>query len=215
MRTTSILILVATLMAFSAGLALAEDALNVDNTTAAQSVTNQTDVAMPQETVSKYTQLSNYTKEAPTVLGESISKEYSDVSKIADRTSVFSREADSTTPSVKVRITNINTGENKWVEVANQAVGSWDMTGWTLVSAGNATFTFPALSLDMGTSIRIHEVSGIPTKTDIYTNSTAPLWTDNMITLQDAAGNAVSKYDISAAPTQTVWVNPLNRLIQY
>jgi hypothetical protein len=215
MRNASILILVATLMAFSAGLALAEDALNAGNTTAALNATNDTKVVEPQENVSKYKQLSTVTLKTVKALDIEVPEGYTDVSKTADRANVFSREADSTTPSVKVRITNVNTAEDKWVEVTNQAVGSWNMTGWTLASAGNATFTFPALALDSGAFIRVHEKSGVPTKTDLYTDSASPLWTDNVITLQDATGAAISKYDISAAPTETARVNPLAKLIQY
>ena len=210
------LILLAVLMAFSAGPVLAQDALNATNVTTVQNITNNTTVTTTvAEPVSKYKQLSNYTEGEALVLGKNIVQEYSDVTTTADKDSVFSREAGTTTPAVKVSITNVNMVGEKYVEVANLAVGAWDLTGWTLASAGNATYTFPEFVLDDGLSVRIHEGNGPVTKTDLYTNSTAPLWIDDEISLQNAEGNAISKYDLLSAPDKTEWSNPLNHLIQY
>ena len=175
MRSANMLILLALLMAFSVGTVLAQDALNATNVTTAQNITNNTTVTTTvAEPVSKYKQLSNYTEGEAQVLGKNIAQEYSDVTTTADKDSVFSREAGTTTPAVKVSITNVNMVGEKYVEVANLAVGSWDLTGWTLASAGNATYTFPEFVLDDGLSVRIHEGNGPVTKTDLYTNSTAP-----------------------------------------
>ncbi len=121
------------------------------------------------------------------------------MTKAADTNVVFSREAGVPAPSVKVNITKVNTVGDKYVQIANLAVGAWDLTGWKLVSAGNATYTFPAFSLDNGMSVKVHEGNGSGTATDMYTNSTAPLWIDNVVALQDATGSVISSYDISAA----------------
>jgi hypothetical protein len=216
MRSANMLILLALLMAFSVGTVLAQDALNATNVTTAQNITNNTTVTTSvAEPVSKYKQLSNYTEGEALVLGKNIVQEYSDVTTTADKDSVFSREAGTTTPAVKVSITNVNMVGEKYVEVANLAVGAWDLTGWTLSSAGDATYTFPEFVLDDGLSVRIHEGNGPVTKTDLYTNSTAPLWIDDEISLQNAEGNAISKYDLLSAPDKTKWSNPLNSLIQY
>ena len=138
------------------------------------------------------------------------------MTETADTNVVFSREAGVPAPSVKVNITDVNTEGDKYVQITNQAVGAWDLTGWKLVSAGNTTYTFPAFSLDDGLSVKVHEGSGSGTATDMYTNSTAPLWIDNVVALQDATGNVISTYDISKAPTApAVYVDPLARRIQY
>ncbi len=218
MRSESVLLLLAVLMAFTSGLVLAEDAQSampaaIDAN--ATNVTNVTTVAAPQETISKYTQLSNATPAKTQVLGKELVKEYSDVTKTADTSAVFTREAGATTPSVKVAITNVNIAGDKWVQVTNQAVGSWDMKGWKLVSAGNATFTFPDIALDMGQSIQIHEGNGAGNKANLFTNSTSPLWTDNEVSLQDADGTTISRYNVPAVPVKTKYVDPLAKQIQY
>jgi hypothetical protein len=216
MRSASMLILLALLMAFSAGTVLSEDALNATNVTTDQNITNTTTVTTTvTEPVSKYKQLSNYTEGAALVLGKNIAQEYSDVTRTADKNSVFSREAGTTTPAVKVRITNVNTIGEKFVEVTNQAVGSWDLTGWMLASAGNATYTFPEFILDDRLSVRVHEGNGAGTKTDLYTNSTTPLWIDDEVSLHNAEGNTISRYDLLSSPDKTIGSNDLDRLIQY
>jgi len=183
----------------------------------AQNVTETPQVAAPQETASRFKQLSNYTKGASAVLGKSIPSGYSDVTKVADTNVVFSREPGVPAPAVKVNITKVNTVGDKYVQIANLAVGAWNLTGWKLVSAGNTTtYTFPAFSLDNGLSVKVHEGSGSGTDADMYTNSTAPLWIDNVVALQDATGNVISTYDISNAPTAPAkYVDPLAKQIQY
>jgi hypothetical protein len=169
----------------------------------------------PQETASRFKQLSTFVEGETTVLGKNTTQEYQDVSATVDRGNVFTRAAGELTPAVKVAISKVNTGDDKYVEVTNQAVGSWDITGWTLASAGNTTFTFPELILDEEGFVRVHEGEGTGSESDIYTNSTAPLWIDNLVSLQDADGSIISTYDVSAAPAPGAWVDPLARQIQY
>ncbi|MFA6371971.1 MAG: lamin tail domain-containing protein, partial [Methanothrix sp.] len=215
MRSLSALILLTVLVTLSSGAVLAQDALNVTKDMNATNDTVVVDVApveeaaapltetveateaIPQETASRFKQLSIFVKGSTTVLGKNIAQEYMDVSKTANRDTVFTRDAGSSTPAVKVGITKVNTAEDKYVQVTNQAVGSWDLTGWTLASAGNTTFTFPALTLQEEASIRVHEGEGYGSTTDIYTNSSNPLWIDNLVSLQDADGSIISTYDVS------------------
>jgi hypothetical protein len=171
--------------------------------------------AAPQETASRFKQLSTFVEGETTVLGKNMTQEYQDVSATVDRGNVFTRAAGELTPAVKVAISKVNTGDDKYVQVTNQAVGSWDIAGWTLASAGNTTFTFPAIILEEESSIRVHEGEGTGSESDIYTNSTAPLWIDNLVSLQDADGSIISTYDVSAAPAPGAWVDPLARQIQY
>jgi len=176
------------------------------------------EVAVVEETASRFKQLSNYTAGTSLVLGKALPEGYSDVATSADRAAVFSRDSGIPAPSVKVTITNVvNTAEDKYVQVTNEAIGEWDMTGWTLESAGVATFVFPQLVLEDGTSIKVHEGMGAGTATDIYTNSTEPLWVDNIVTLKDAAGNILTSYDVTtaAAEVATEYVDPWKDMIQY
>ncbi len=169
------------------------------------------EVAVATETASRFKQLSNYTAGTSMVLGKALPGGYSDVA-------VFSRDSGIPAPSVKVTIARVvDTPGDKYVQVANEAVGEWDMTGWTLESAGVATFVFPQLVLEDGTSIKVHEGMGAGTATDIYTNSTEPLWVDNIVTLKDAAGNILTSYDVTtaAAEVATEYVDPWKDMIQY
>jgi hypothetical protein len=215
MRSVIVLMLLAAIIAFSPGLSLAEDALNATDATNVTNAVNATSVIVPLEPVSKYKQLSTFTAGTMQALGKNIPPGYRDVIQTADEGVVFSREPGATAPSVKVAITKVNTAGEKWVQVTNQAVGAWDIAGWKFVSAGNATFAFPAFSLKSGKSVKVIEGNGAGSATDMYTNSTAPLWTDNLISLQDAADNTISSYDISSAPKETGWVNPLTKRIDY
>lgn len=170
------------------------------------------------EPASRFTQLSNFTAGTSAVLGKALPGGFSDVTTSADRASVFSRDSGVPAPSVKVTITRIvDTPEDKYVQVTNEAVGEWDLTGWMLESAGTATFVFPALVLEDGTSVNVHEGMGTSTATDIYTNSTEPLWIDNIVTLKDAAGNVITSYDVTTAPAEvtTGYVDPWKDQIQY
>lgn len=176
------------------------------------------EVAVATETASRFKQLSNYTAGTSMVLGKALPGGYSDVATSADRAAVFSRDSGIPAPSVKVTITRVvDTPGDKYVQVANEAVGEWDMTGWTLESAGVATFVFPELVLNASTSIKVHEGMGAGTATDTYTNSTEPLWINNIVTLKDAAGNTLTSYDVTtaAAEVATEYVDPWKDMIQY
>lgn len=230
MRSLSALILLAALVTLSPGCVLAQDASNAtidmnatNETTAidaapvaeAAAPLTETAQATPQETASRFKQLSTFVKGATTVLGKNTAQEYMDVSMTANRDTVFTREAGVSTPAVKVGITKVSTTEDKYVQVTNQAVGSWDLMGWTLASAGNTTFTFPSLTLEEKAFVRVHEGEGVGSNTDIYTNNTASLWIDNLVSLQNADGTIISTYDVSTAPAANAWVDPLASQIQY
>lgn len=197
------------------------EAINVSEApveSAVEDVAVEEVIEAPLTTGSRFLQLSNFTAGTSAVLGKALPSGYSDVTTSADRTEVFSRDSGVPTPSVKVTITRIiDTPEDRYVQVTNEAVGEWDLTGWMLGSAGTTTFIFPALVLEDGKSIRVHEGSDAGTAADIYTNSTAPLWIDNIVTLKDAAGNIITSYDVTTAPVEitTEYVDPWKGQIQY
>ena len=177
-----------------------------------------TETPVATETPSRFKQLSNFTAGTSATLGKGLPGGYSDVTTSADRAAVFARDSGVPAPSVKVTITNVvDTPEDRYVQVTNEAVGEWDLAGWMLESAGTTTFLFPALTLEDGDSIRVHEGMGAGTAADIYTNSTEPLWIDNVVTLKDAAGKVVTSYDVTTVPAvkATGYVDPWKDQIQY
>jgi hypothetical protein len=97
----------------------------------------------------------------------------SDVTRLANIAGIFRPN-----PSVGVGIASVNTAE-RWVQITNTGIDAWNMTGWMLSSDGNTTFTFPDFELEDGTSVRVREGTGNSTATEIYTNSTAPPWTEH------------------------------------
>jgi hypothetical protein len=189
----------------------AEPAAPANETPAATAVA--TEAVAPAE-ASRFKQLSVYSG-ASSVLGKNEAQSFTDVSVSANPKQVFTRGAGDLSPSTKLGINSVGTGDDKYVEVKSQAVGEWDLSGWTLSSAGVTTFTFPAVTLEEGAAIRVHEGEGFGSKTDIYTNSTTPLWTENLISLSDAEGDVISTFDVSAQPAATAWVDPLADQIQY
>ena len=163
---------------------------------------------------SRFKQLSVYAGES-TVLGKSAAAGYTDVSATTDRTAVFTRDAGELSPSTKLGISKVGTGNDRFVEVTSQAVGEWDLANWSLSSGGSTTYTFPTLILEEGAAVRVHEGAGAASATDIYTNISAPLWIDSLVSLLDGEGDVVSTFDISAQPAQVKWVDPLTKQIQY
>jgi len=191
--------------------AVVEAAAPVNETPAATEVAAE--AAAPTD-ASRFKQLSVYAGES-SVLGKNEAQSFTDVSVSANPTAVFTRDAGKLSPSTKLGISSVGTGDDKYVEVKSQAVGEWDLTGWTLSSAGATTFTFPALTLEEGAVVRVHEGEGEGSATDIYTNSTTPLWTENLISLSDAEGDVISTFDASTQTAASAWVDPLASQIQY
>jgi len=191
--------------------AVVEAAAPINETAAATEVAAE--AAAPTD-ASRFKQLSVYAGES-SVLGMNEAQSFTDVSVSANPTAVFTRDAGKLSPSTKLGISSVGTGDDKYVEVKSQAVGEWDLSGWTLSSAGATTFTFPALTLEEGAVVRVHEGEGAGSATDIYTNSTTPLWTENLISLSDAEGDVISTFDASTQSAASVWVDPLASQIQY
>lgn len=225
MRNMISLILLAALVALSGGLALAQD---TGNATIAQNETNGSAVeavaaaveevaaveAPVEAGASRFTQLSVYDGSS-SVLGKGEAQEMMDVSQSASPSAVFTRDAGELSPSAKLGITSLGLGDDKYVTVTSKAVGEWDLTGWTLSSADSTTYTFPAFTLNEGAVVRVHEGEGQDGEADLYTNSAAPLWIDNIVSLADAEGDIISSYDVSTQPAASAWVDPLAKQIQY
>jgi len=187
----------ALVLAFGAGLSIAQDASNATDQAAVESAVD-------------LNESSNITIAAPEVLGVIAPKAYQDVTKTAEVQSVFSRN-----PSENLNITDVDTAE-KWLAITNRGIATTDLAGWSITSNGNATFVFPTYELAAKASVKVREGSGAGTKGELFTNSSAPLWIGDVVELIDASGVPVGQFQISAKPPQPVAVkDPLKGLIQF
>ncbi len=115
-----------------------------------------------------------------------------DVTRSANISNIFNRN-----PSVGVVIAAINPSQ-RWVEIRNDGIGPWNITGWSLSSGGAMTYKFPAIELADGASLRVREGLGNGTSAQIYTNATTPLWIGNDIVLVSEAGDMISSARVPA-----------------
>jgi Lamin Tail Domain len=124
-----------------------------------------------------------------------------DVTKLANVSAIFGARTAAT-----INIVAVNAMGEKWVEISNQGTASGNLTGWILQNQQNLTYAFPVFVLDSGSEVRVHGGMGLNNETALYTNATEPLVNDtaDVITLLDASGAIVAKYDFNAsAPAST------------
>ena len=84
----------------------------------------------------------------------------------------------------------------EWVEIANEGGTNESLEGWTLMDQQNHTYTFKGISLDAGSSVKVHTGAGNDSTTDLYWGRSTPVWNNNgdLAILRDAAGNVVAEY---------------------
>ena len=188
------LILLVILISVSLETSFAQDTMNA-SIAANASVTN---ASLPQETRSRPLQLSGMggTEELAQIAGAEALFNTSQINPREAGTRDVTRSANITNifrpnPSVGIGITSVDPVQ-RWVQITNSGIGAWNLTGWSLSSGENVTYTFPTFELEDGASVRVREGMGNSTATDVYTNSTMPLWTRNEISLLDEAGDTVS-----------------------
>jgi hypothetical protein len=172
--------------------------------TLAQNITNATDAAnasLPEAMGSRYVQLSGIggIREAAQIFGN---ESPGLINRTQTGTANLERSANATTafannPSVNILITRVDP-VNRWVEISNEGITATELTGWMFESGGNITYTFPAVELQDDSLLRIREGMGNNSAAEIYTNSTAPLWTGNSITLLNDAGDTISAVNVPA-----------------
>jgi hypothetical protein len=103
-------------------------------------------------------------------------------------------------PVAEVVIVNVfNSGYKEYVEIANQGIGSQDLSGWTISgSKGDETFTFPSgYVLAAESTVRLHSGrDGVdaPPHEIYWTRKT--VWNNQgeTVYLRDAQGNLVDDY---------------------
>ncbi len=125
------------------------------------------------------------------------------VAQLANVTSIFGPNK-----AEAVSIVQVNSVGGMWIGIGNQGITATNLTGWRLKNNANSAYVFPNINLDPGSIVRVHQGSGRSSTTDLYTNSTAPLFSNSgdMITLLDAQGEIAAEYNTTtgSAPAPTV-----------
>ena len=86
--------------------------------------------------------------------------------------------------------------EREIVTITNDGPGV-NLTGWKLSGSQLADYEFPNLFLWSGGSVRIHTSSGANTPSDLYWDKDVSHWaSDDIVTLLNASGDVVSRYQI-------------------
>jgi hypothetical protein len=95
-------------------------------------------------------------------------------------------------------ITYVNTAGNEWVEIANDGIAAWNMSGWRLTNRENTVYVFPPYDLESGSIVWVHEGVRTSIGIDLYTNSATPLFNINgdEIMLLDPNGKPAATYSV-------------------
>lgn len=101
-----------------------------------------------------------------------------------------------TNASANINITNVEVAGDEFVEVTNVGLVPVNLTGWRLVVDNISIYTFPATTLPIDESLRIHFGAGPSTPRDIYLNFFQPMLNDTAgaIVLLDQNATPVSSY---------------------
>jgi fimbrial isopeptide formation D2 family protein/uncharacterized repeat protein (TIGR01451 family) len=88
----------------------------------------------------------------------------------------------------------------EWIELYNSSGSSIDVSEWTITDQDGHDYQFPTgTSISAGGYIVIHTGSGTNTSTDLYAESSTPIWnnTGDEVLLKDASDNGVDyvQYD--------------------
>lgn len=87
--------------------------------------------------------------------------------------------------------------EAEYVEIYNQTEGTVDLTGWQIQDESENRFTFPALILNNGGSVKVYSKSGSDTVIELYWQADLPIWqSGETVSLVDGDGNTVATYSI-------------------
>jgi hypothetical protein len=96
-------------------------------------------------------------------------------------------------------ITYVNTAAgNEWVEIANEGIAEWNMSGWRLTNREGSVYVFPPYDLESGSIVRVHDGRGVSIGSYLYTNSTTPLFSisGDDILLLDPNGEPAATYTV-------------------
>lgn len=87
--------------------------------------------------------------------------------------------------------------ELEYIEVFNQSDGAVNMTGWQIVDEMENEFTFPALILNNGGSVKVYSKAGDDTVIELYWQAEASIWqSGETVKLLDSDGNTAATYSI-------------------
>lgn len=131
------------------------------------------------------------------------------VGQLANTTAIFGPNK-----AEGINITQANTAGGRWIGISNEGIAATNLSGWRLMNRENSVYVFPSVNLFPGSVIRVHEGAGRSSASDLYTNSTAPLFNSagDLITLLDAQGEIASQYstsgNVAAATAAPANANP-------
>ncbi len=121
-----------------------------------------------------------------------------DVTKLANVTAIFGPNK-----AEDINITQVNTAGGMWIGVVNEGIVTNNLSGWRLENRESLIYAIPNINLYPGSILRIHEGSGMNNITDLYTNSTSPLFSKSgdVIRLLGSKGEIAAEYNISGNAT--------------
>jgi competence protein ComEC len=83
---------------------------------------------------------------------------------------------------------------DEYVVFENTGTGVLDLSGWTVMDAAGASYTFPeGTTLAAGVELRLHTGSGTDSETDVYWGSGSPIWNNggDTVIVTNAQGDTV------------------------
>jgi hypothetical protein len=116
--------------------------------------------------------------------------EYTNVARSPETNKVFS-----VNKAVGVTISGVDS-EGSWVDVTNEGVGDWNLTGWRLSNTQGDVFQFPSASLPQGATVKIIRGTGRSTRDVLYTNNMLPFWSsiNDLLAIVDDNGRVTATY---------------------
>lgn len=113
------------------------------------------------------------------------------VTQIANVSAIFE-----TNRAFNVNITNVGITGDEFMQVTNEGGVPVNLSGWALTTGAGFNYTFPAIILPVGNSLRVHPGAGMSTPTDLYLNFAQAVLDDSagVVTLYNSEGTMISRY---------------------
>ncbi len=113
------------------------------------------------------------------------------VTQLANVSAIFE-----TNRAVNVNVTNVGITGDEFIQVTNEGSVPVNLTGWALTAGASFNYTFPAIVLPVGNSLRVHPGAGMSTPTDLYLNQAQAVLDDSagVVTLFNSEGMMISRF---------------------
>jgi hypothetical protein len=80
-----------------------------------------------------------------------------------------------------VGVLGAGTLKDEQIIIQNNGKQELELTGWYLTDNKGNTYTFPQLMLFPGVKVQVHTTAGVDTPTDLYWDSSGPVWTSGTL----------------------------------